>query len=95
MKAVTDYVLSKGLKFGMYSCAGNPTCAGYSGSFEHECTDAAAFAERGVDFLKYDYCNHSNIVPGQRLYRRMGLALKNCGRDILFGACSLGACEKT
>lgn len=93
MKAVADYVHSKGLKFGMYSCAGNLTCAGYPGSYEHEFIDAATFAEWEVDFLKYDYCYHSPIVPGDILYRRMGLALENCGRDILFSACSWGADE--
>ena len=91
MKAVADYVHSKGLKFGMYSCAGSLTCAGYPGSFEHEFEDAQTFAEWGVDFLKYDYCYHSGIIHGKYLYRRMGLALKNCGRDILFSACSWGA----
>jgi alpha-galactosidase len=93
MKAVADYVHGKGLKFGMYSCAGNLTCGGYPGSFEHEFIDAATFAEWGVDFLKYDYCYHSPIIPGELLYRRMGLALENCGRDILFSACSWGADE--
>lgn len=91
MKAVADYVHSKGLKFGMYYCAGNLTCAGYPGSFEHGFTDAETFAEWGVDFLKYDYCYHSNIIHGKYLYRRMGIALKNRGRDILFSACSWGA----
>ena len=91
MKAVADYLHSKGLKFGMYSCAGNLTCAGYPGSFEHEFDDAKTFAEWGVDFLKYDYCYHSDIIHGKYLYRRMGLALRNCGRDILFSACSWGA----
>ena len=93
MKAVADYVHSKGLKFGMYSCAGNLTCAGYPGSFEHEFIDAETFAEWGVDFLKYDYCYHSPIIHGKYLYSRMGLALENCGRDILFSACSWGADE--
>jgi alpha-galactosidase len=93
MKAVADYVHSKGLKFGMYSCAGNLTCVGYPGSYEHEFTDAETFASWGVDFLKYDYCYHSPIVAGKYLYRRMGLALENCGRDILFSACSWGADE--
>ncbi|MBR5453876.1 MAG: glycoside hydrolase family 27 protein, partial [Clostridia bacterium] len=36
MKALADYVHSKGLKFGMYSCDGPKTCAGYPGSFDHE-----------------------------------------------------------
>lgn len=93
MKAVADYVHSKGLKFGMYSCAGNLTCAGYPGSFEHEFIDADTFAGWGVDYLKYDYCYHSPIIPGKYLYRRMGLALENCGRDILFSACSWGVDE--
>ncbi len=93
MKAVADYVHGKGLKFGMYSCAGTLTCAGYPGSFEHEFVDAETFARWGVDFLKYDYCYHSPIIHGKYLYRRMGLALENCGRDILFSACSWGADE--
>lgn len=93
MKALADYIHGKGLNFGMYSCAGNLTCAGYPGSYEHEFIDAETFAEWGVDFLKYDYCYHSDIVAGEILYRRMGLALENCGRDILFSGCSWGADE--
>lgn len=93
MKTVADYVHSRGLKFGMYSCAGNLTCAGYPGSYEHEFIDAETFASWGIDFLKYDYCYHSPIIAGKYLYRRMGLALENCGRDILFSACSWGADE--
>lgn len=93
MKAVADYVHAKGLKFGMYSCAGNLTCAAYPGSFEHEFIDAKTFAEWGVDFLKYDYCYHSPIIHGKYLYQRMGLALQNCGRDILLSACSWGSDE--
>ena len=54
MKALSDYIHSKGLKFGMYSCTGTMTCAGHPGSYDHEFTDAATFAEWGVDFLKYD-----------------------------------------
>lgn len=91
MKWLSDYVHSKGLKFGMYSCAGPLTCAGYPASYDHEYVDAATFAEWGVDFLKYDYCFHSDYVKGTMLYRRMGLALASCGRDILFSACSWGA----
>lgn len=91
MKAVADYVHSKGLKFGMYSCCGNYTCAAYPGSYEYEFIDAATFAEWGVDFLKYDYCFRPSQTPGPLLYKRMGAALANCGRDILFSACSWGA----
>lgn len=90
MKYIADYIHGKGLKFGMYSCAGALTCAGYPGSYGHEWTDAATFAEWGVDFLKYDYCFHTNSVRPDQLYKRMGVALANCGRDILFSACSWG-----
>lgn len=88
MKALSDYVHSKGLKFGMYTCAGTLTCAGYPGSYEYEYTDAQTFADWGVDFLKYDFCFHTPILDAKYLYRRMGTALANCGRDILFSACS-------
>lgn len=91
MKAVADYVHSRGLKFGMYSCAGHMTCAGYPGSFDYEFIDAATFAEWGVDYLKYDYCFRPMNQQGHLLYKRMGLALANCGRDICFSACSWGA----
>lgn len=90
MKAVADYIHAKGLKFGMYSCAGTHTCAGYPGSFEHEFQDAATFAGWDVDYLKYDYCFKPRHMSGELLYKRMSLALKNCGRDILFSACNWG-----
>ncbi len=90
MKALGDYIHGKGLKFGMYSCVGTHTCAGYPGSFEHEFGDAAQFAGWGVDYLKYDYCYKPKHIDGALLYKRMGLALKNCGRDILFSACNWG-----
>lgn len=93
MKALADYIHSKGLKFGMYSCAGTHTCAGFPGSFEHEFQDAKQFAEWEVDYLKYDYCFKPRSMEGELLYRRMGLALKNCGRDILFSACNWGQDE--
>ena len=75
MKYVADYAHSKGLKFGMYSCAGHRTCADYPASYDFEFIDAATFAEWGVDFLKYDYCYHSPMIDGHYLYKKMGLAL--------------------
>ena len=90
MKAVSDYVHSKGLKFGMYSCAGTRTCADYPGSFDHEYLDAETFAEYGVDFLKYDFCYKPDSANGPLLYRKMGMALRACGREILFSACNWG-----
>ena len=90
MKAVADYVHSKGLKFGMYSCCGTRTCAGFPGSFEYEYIDAETFASWGIDFLKYDYCLRPTISEGKHLYRKMAMALRSTGRDILFSACNWG-----
>ena len=90
MKDVADYIHSKGLKFGMYSCAGVRTCGNCPGSFDHEFLDAKTFAEFGVDFLKYDFCFKPAPADGPLLYRRMGQALRTCGREILFSACNWG-----
>ncbi|MBO4769242.1 MAG: glycoside hydrolase family 27 protein [Clostridia bacterium] len=90
MKTLSDYVHSKGMKLGIYSCAGTMTCGSQPGSYEYEFTDARCFAEWGIDFLKYDYCYKPAFEWGELLYRRMGLALANSGRDILFSACSWG-----
>ena len=90
MKALGDYIHSKGMKFGMYSSTGHLTCLGLPASYEHEFIDAADFASWGVDYLKYDYCNRPFRIPSEMLYRRMGLALAGCGRDIFFAACSRG-----
>ena len=93
MKALAEYVHSKGLKFGMYSCAGTRTCAGYPGSFDYEFVDAKTFAEWDVDFLKYDFCYKPRLANGPILYNRMGMALKASGREILFSACNWGSNE--
>ena len=90
MKVVADYVHSKGLKFGMYSCDGVRTCADYPGSFDHEFLDAQTFAEFGVDYLKYDNCYKPDNADGPSLYRRMAMALRASGREILFSACNWG-----
>lgn len=57
IKALSDYVHSKGLKLGIYSDAGLMTCAKKPGSFSYEDIDAQTYAEWGVDYLKYDFCN--------------------------------------
>ena len=90
MKALADYIHEKGLKFGMYSCDGPFTCAGYPASYDYEFIDAKTFAEWGVDYLKYDNC-YKPELPGRVLYNRMSMALKASGRDIVFSACNWGA----
>lgn len=57
IKALADYVHSKGLKLGIYSDAGLLTCAKKPGGFGYEEIDAQTYAEWGVDYLKYDFCN--------------------------------------
>lgn len=90
IEKVIDYVHKKGLKFGIYSCCGTLTCGSCPGSFQHEFTDAETFARWGIDFLKYDNCHKPDGIDDCLLYRRMALALRSCGREILFSACSWG-----
>ena len=90
MKDLADYVHSRGLKFGIYSCCGVRTCAGHPGSFEHEFEDAKQFAKWGVDYLKYDNCHRPGSQTTPMLYRRMSMALRSTGRDILLAACQWG-----
>lgn len=89
IKAVADYVHSKGLKIGIYSDAGNKTCAGYAGSRGFEYQDALTFAEWGIDYLKYDWCNTENINP-IGAYTTMSQALAKLERPILFSMCEWG-----
>ena len=93
MKALADYVHSKGLKLGIYSSPGPFTCAGYEGSFGHEVQDAKQYATWGIDYLKYDWCSGSNIYENgsqQAAYAKMGDALAKSGRKILYSLCQYG-----
>lgn len=89
MKALADYVHAKGLKIGIYSDAGNTTCAGFPGSRGHEYQDAKTYAEWGIDYLKYDWCDTTNINP-IGAYTTMRDALAKTGRPILFSICEWG-----
>jgi len=104
MKALADYVHSKGLKLGIYSSPGPKTCAGYEGSLGHEAQDAKLYADWGIDYLKYDLCSFipavmekqaPNDKPAQmRLmvaaYDKMAKALKATGRPIVLSLCQYG-----
>ncbi len=90
MKFLSDYVHSKGLKLGIYSCAGIRTCANYPSSYQHEYIDAKTFAEWGIDFLKYDFCYFPNTANCKNAYLTMSNALKASGREILFSMCNWG-----
>jgi len=97
MKALADYVHSKGLKFGIYSDAGTQTCGEQPGSFGFEEKDAKLFAEWGVDYLKYDYCfcpdfasENNDYMMAIARYKAMGDALKATGRPIVYSICEWG-----
>ncbi len=98
MKAVGDYLHDRGLKFGIYSTAAFITCDSKFGSYLHEDVDARAYADWGVDFLKYDYCHVPELGIGDdhdpevalTLYTRMRDALDATGRPILLYMCEWG-----
>ncbi len=90
MKAVGDYVHSQGLKFGIYSDAGTGTCENRPGSRGYEFQDARQYAAWGVDYLKYDWCNHST-QDSAASYSIMRDALAKSGRPIVFSLCEWGA----
>jgi alpha-galactosidase len=95
MKKLADYVHSKGLKLGIYSSPGPKTCAGYLGSFEHEEQDAKTYASWGIDYLKYDWCSASQVYADNQYtmtaaYAKMGKALLNSGRPIVYSLCQYG-----
>jgi alpha-galactosidase len=93
MKALADYVHSKGLKIGIYSSPGPKTCANYEGSFGHEEQDAKTWAAWGFDYLKYDWCSASQVYDVKSLpavYAKMGEALLKSGRPIVYSLCQYG-----
>ncbi|MDR6968773.1 alpha-galactosidase [Flavobacterium arsenatis] len=89
MKALIEYVHSKGLKFGLYNCAGTKTCAGYPGTRGYEYQDARFYASLNIDFLKYDWCNTQGITA-KEAYATMSNALKTAGKPIVFSLCEWG-----
>lgn len=105
IKALADYVHSKGLKFGIYSSPGPKTCAGFEGSYGHEEQDAQTYAEWGVDFLKYDLCGLRTVMgiyspqPDwikasaimREAYVKMHKALLKTGRPIIYSICQYGS----
>lgn len=92
IKALADYVHSKGLKFGIYSCAGTMTCAGRPGSKDYEYKDAEKYAEWGVDYLKYDWC-YTDGQNSRQSYQLMRDALEAAGRPIVFSICEWGSTQ--
>jgi alpha-galactosidase len=101
MKALADYVHSKGLKLGIYSSPGAKTCAGFEGSLNHEDQDAQTYANWGIDYLKYDLCTFRDIIKtaatpeaAQQMmvdaYLKMRDAIKKTGRPMVYSFCEYG-----
>ena len=104
MKALADYVHSKGLKIGIYSGPGSKTCGGYAASLGHVEQDAKMYAEWGIDYLKYDLCSFipevmikqapTDKAEQMRImvaaYQKMGKALQSTHRPIVYSLCQYG-----
>jgi alpha-galactosidase len=103
MKALGDYIHSRGLKFGIYTGPGPRTCADAPASYGYEAQDAKMFASWGIDFLKYDLCSFREIMKRESggdveksdalmtdAYRKMYEDLLATGRPILFSLCQYG-----
>ncbi|HEY4358572.1 MAG TPA: GDSL-type esterase/lipase family protein [Acidobacteriaceae bacterium] len=103
MKALADYVHSKGLKLGIYSSPGAQTCAHFEGSLGHEEQDAKTYAAWGIDFLKYDLCSYGKVMQQaapndigaqyrmmRAAYQTMNVALRKAGRPIVYSLCQYG-----
>src|SRR5437899_6021465 len=86
MKAVGDYIHSRGLKYGIYASIGTATCSGgTAGSLDHEYQDVAQFASWGVDYIKADRCNADGLVM-KHIYARWRDAIVASGRPIVLSA---------
>ena len=90
MKSLGEYIHSKGLKFGIHNCAGNTTCNGMPGGRGHEYQDARLYASWGVDFLKYDWCDHGT-ADARETYKTMRNALYATKRPMVFSLCEWGS----
>ena len=89
LKALGDYLHAQGFKFGIHNCAGTRTCAGFPGGRGHEYQDARTYASWGIDYLKYDWCNHGT-ASAEETYKTMRDALHWAGRPVVFSLCEWG-----
>jgi len=90
IKALADYVHTRGLGLGIYTDAGSSTCQGRPGTLGHEEQDARTFAAWGVDYVKEDWC-HAKGLDAPTQYRRFREALERAGRPIILSLCEWGS----
>jgi alpha-galactosidase len=89
MKALGAYIHSKGLKFGIYTCAGTETCGKRPGSKGHEKQDMATYASWGVDYIKIDWCSTEGL-DSKTQYALFRDGIKESGRPMLLSLCNWG-----
>ena len=89
MKALGDFIHSKGLKFGIYTDLGYKTCQGLEGSRGHDYLDAQTFARWGADYVKADWCYAYGMNP-KASYTTFAYAIEATGRDMVFSICTAG-----
>jgi alpha-galactosidase len=90
IRALADYVHSKGLRFGIYTDAGTQTCQGRPGTLDHEAQDARTFASWGVDYVKEDWC-HARGLDARIQYAKFRDGLAQSGRPIVLSICEWGS----
>ncbi|HTJ29254.1 MAG TPA: glycoside hydrolase family 27 protein [Acidobacteriaceae bacterium] len=94
MKALADYVHSKGLKIGIYTSPGPKACGGNVGSYGHEEQDAEMFARWGMDYVKYDWCTAGSVYKREEYplaIGKMGEAIRKTGRPMVYSIHGRGA----
>ena len=89
MKALGDYIHSKGIKYGLYSSAGTHSCQYRAGSMGHEEMDAQDLISWGADYIKYDNCNHGG-APNKPRFQKMRDALNKTGKAVVLSICNWG-----
>jgi alpha-galactosidase len=94
MKALADYVHSKGLKIGIYTSPGPKACGGHEGSYGHEEQDAKMFAAWEMDYVKYDWCTAGSVYQRDQYPQAIGKmaeALAKSGRPMIYSIHGRGA----
>lgn len=98
MKALSDYIHSKGLKAGIYSDAGLNTCASYwdkdtigsgMGLFGHEAADLnTMLREWNYDFIKVDWCGGEWLgLDEQTRYTLIDGLIRQIRPDVVYNVC--------
>lgn len=91
MKALGDYIHSKGLKFGIYTDAAEWTCGGVVGSYGYETNDAKTYAEWGVDYIKCDYCSApKDLWTAIDRYKTFIEEVRKTNPNVVFAVCEWG-----